>query len=135
MGIVRKASFKCSDTIKAPDSIILETFLIDSILKCRTSTYSFSFVKCRIILKAPIGYGFKEYWRMVLLEFHYLFLLSFFFSIFFLISLFKIYISVLFLRCLNLRYQQVVGLKIYFQTMLYYTTSNFQITSNFQNVI
>ena len=83
MGIVRKASFKCSDTIKAPDSIILETFLIDSILKCRTSTYSFSFVKCRIILKAPIGYGFKKYWRMVLLEFHYLFLLSFFFSIFF----------------------------------------------------
>ena len=101
MGIVRKASFKCSDTIKAPDSIILETFLIDSILKCRTSAYSFSFVKCRIILKAPIGYGFKKYWRMVLLEFHYLFLLSFFFSIFFLISLFKIYISVLFLRCLK----------------------------------
>ena len=60
MGIVRKASFKSTDAMQAPGSIIHKKFLIDSILKCGASTHSFSFFKFSIILKVPSGFGLKK---------------------------------------------------------------------------
>ena len=76
IGIVKKATFKSADAIEASGSIIHETFLTDSILKCEASAHSFSFFKFSIILEVPSGFGHKKYWRIVFLQFHYLFLLS-----------------------------------------------------------
>ena len=99
MGIVKKTSFKSTDAIQAPGSIIHKTFLIDSILKGGASTDSFSFFKFSIILKAPSGFGLKKILEnlspSVLLFAS--FITPFFKS--FLISLSKISISVLFLGC------------------------------------
>ena len=69
MGIVKKASFKSTDAIQAPGSIIHMTFLIDSILKCGASTHSFSFFEFSFILKLPSGFGIKKYWKIILLQF------------------------------------------------------------------
>ena len=99
MGIVKKASFKSTDAIQAPGSISHKTFLIDSVLKCGVSIYLFSFFKFSITLKIPSGFGLKKYWRIVLLPFHYLFLFSTPFFKSFLITLSKIYVSIVFLEC------------------------------------
>ena len=76
MGIVKKASFKSTDAIQALGPIIYKTFVI----KCGASTYLCSFLKFSIILKVPSGFGLKKYWRIVLLQFYYFFLLSLLFS-------------------------------------------------------
>ena len=99
MGIVKKASFKSTDAIQAPGSIIHKTFLIDSILKCGASTHSFSFFKFSIILKLPSGFGLKKILENLSPSIPVIasFITPFFKS--FLISLSKISISVLFLGC------------------------------------
>ena len=99
MGIVKKVSFKSTDAIQAPGSIIHKTFLINSILKCGVSTHLFSFFKVSIILKVPSAFGLKK-----VLENHSPSIpvfASFITLVFksFLISLSKIPISVLFLGC------------------------------------
>ena len=99
MGIVKKASFKSTDAIQAPGSIMHKPFLIDSILKCGASTHSFSFLKFSIILKIPSGFGLKKILenRSPSIPVFASFITHFFKNV--LIFLSKISISILFLGC------------------------------------
>ena len=96
---MKKSSFKSTNAIQAPGSIIHKTFLIYSVLWCEASTHSFSFHKFSIILKVPSGFGLKKILEnlstsiLLFASFITPFLKSF------LISLSKISIPILFLGC------------------------------------
>ena len=106
-GIVKKASFKSTDAIQAPGSIMHKPFLIDSILKCGAPTDSFSFLKFSIILKVPSGFGLKKnIGKSFSLNPSICFFITHFFKNI-LIFLSKISISILFLGCS--KFESLIG--------------------------
>ena len=131
----KKASFKSTDAIQAPGSVIHKTFLIDSVLKYGASTHLFSFFEFTIIVKVPSGPGLKK-----ILENHSLsiplflsFITPFFKSFFYLIiqNLYFCFIS----RVFKILVTDRLSVEINFQTMLYYTKYIFVICKFFPIVL